>query len=145
MAKHVKPIRTDDDYEHAVARIEALWDAAPGTAAADEVDVLAVLVDAYERVRFPIPAPDPIEAIRFRMDQQGLTEADLLPIFRTRTRTWEIMHKRRPLSLAMIRTLAQKLSMSPEHLVREYRLKPTGTAKPQARPSKMRAAPNEVR
>ena len=85
--------------------------------------MLSALVDAYEREHFKIPAPDPIEAIRFRMDQEGLTTKDLLPIFKTRARASEVMAKKRRLNLAMIRRLHARLSIPIECLVQDYKLK----------------------
>jgi HTH-type transcriptional regulator/antitoxin HigA len=88
--------------------------------------VLSALVDAYERVHFKIPAPDPIEAIRFRMEQEGLTTKDLLPIFKTRARASEVMAKKRRLNLPMIRRLHAQLSIPIECLVQDYKLKGAG-------------------
>jgi HTH-type transcriptional regulator/antitoxin HigA len=119
----IKPIRTRDDLAAALAEIERLWDARKGTTDGDKLDVLSTLVDAYEREHFPIPAPDPIAAIHFRMEQEGLTNKDLLPIFKTRARASEIMSKRRRLNLTMIRKLHQRLDIPIECLVGSYRLK----------------------
>src|SRR4051794_20645977 len=108
----VKPIRTEKDHKAALEEIERIWDkAAPGTPQGDKLEVLSVLVDTYEREHFTIPAPDPIEAIRFRMDQDGLTNKDLLPIFKTRARTSEVLSRRRRLNLAMIRKLHEGLGI----------------------------------
>jgi HTH-type transcriptional regulator/antitoxin HigA len=98
---NIKPIRTPIDHTAALKEVERLWDKAqPGTPDGDKFEVLSALVDAYERVHFKIPAPDPIEAIRFRMEQEGLTTKDLLPIFKTRARASEVMAKKRRLNLA---------------------------------------------
>lgn len=121
---NIKPIRTAADHAAALKQIERLWDKAqPGTPDGDTFEVLAALVDAYEREHFPIPTPDPIEAIRFRMDQEGLTNKDLLPIFKTRARVSEVMSKRRRLNLPMIRKLHKKLGIPIECLVQDYKLK----------------------
>jgi HTH-type transcriptional regulator / antitoxin HigA len=116
--KEVKPIRTEQDYAAAMAEVERLWRAAAGTAEGDRLDVLATLVDAYEAVRDPIDPPDPIEAIRFRMEQQGLTRKDLERMLGTRTRVSEILNRRRGLSIAMIRRLHAELGISAEVLIR---------------------------
>ncbi|MBM4346478.1 MAG: helix-turn-helix domain-containing protein [Deltaproteobacteria bacterium] len=113
----IVPIRTELDHARAVARIEALWGAEPGTAAADELDVLVTLVDAWEAQQQPIAAPDPVEAIRFRMDQMGLQRRDLAPILGGRSRVSEVLAGKRPLSLAMIRRLRAALGISADALV----------------------------
>jgi HTH-type transcriptional regulator/antitoxin HigA len=126
----IKPIRTAKDHAWALREIEGLWDKAKaGTPQGDRFDVLSALVDAYEREHFEIPAPDPIEAIRFRMEQEGLTNNDLLPIFKTRARVSEVMSRRRRLNLAMIRRLHQRLEIPIECLVQDYKLRTQGTAK----------------
>lgn len=126
----IKPIRTAEDHKRALKEIERLWDKAkPGTPDGDRFEVLGTLVDAYEEEHFPIPAPDPIEAIRFRMEQEGLTNNDLLPIFKTRARVSEVMGKRRRLNLTMIRRLHQRLEIPIECLVKDYKLKAQGTGK----------------
>lgn len=120
----IKPIRTTADHAAALAEIERLWDKArPGTAEGEKFEVLSTLVDAYEREHIPIPTPDPIAAIRFRMEQEGLTAKDLLSIFKTRARASEIMAKKRRLNLPMIRRLHAKLSIPIECLVKDYKLK----------------------
>jgi len=126
----IRPIRTDKDHQWALREIEGLWDkATPGTKEGDRFEVLSALVDAYEREHFEIPAPDPIEAIRFRMEQEGLTNNDLLPIFKTRARVSEVMGRRRRLNLTMIRRLHERLEIPIECLVKDYKLKPASTAK----------------
>ncbi len=123
----IKPIRTAKDHAWALREIEGLWDKAkPGTPAGDRFEVLSALVDAYEREHFEMPAPDPIEAIRFRMEQEGLTNNDLLPIFKTRARVSEVMGRRRRLNLAMIRRLHERLEIPIECLVQDYKLKMQG-------------------
>jgi len=105
----IKPIRTSDDHAAALREIERLWDSArPGTADGDAFEVLSAFIVAYEHEHFAIPAPDPVEAIRFRMEQRGLRNADLLPILGTRARVSEILSKRRPLTLGMIRKLHER-------------------------------------
>ena len=118
MKNDVRPIRTRKDYEAALRQVERLWGAKIGTADGDRLDVLATLIDAYEAVRFPIDPPDPIEAIKFRMEQQGLTRKDLEPLIGTRTRVAEVLNRRRNLSIGMIRRLHQRLGISAEVLIR---------------------------
>ena len=114
----LRPIRSEADYEAAVAEIERLWGAKAGTPEGDRLDVLATLVDAYEAEHDPIDPPDPIEAIRFRMEQQGLTRKDLERILGSRTRVSEILNRKRGLSIAMIRRLHETLGTPAEVLIR---------------------------
>ena len=117
----VKPIRTKADYEAALAEIENLWGARLGSPKGDRLDVLATLIDAYENEHDPIDPPDPIEAIKFRMEQQGLTRKDLEAILGTRTCVAEVLNRRRGLSIAMIRRLHDQLGISAEVLIRPSR------------------------
>lgn len=117
----VKPIRTEQDYEDALAEIGKLWGAASGTPAGDKLDVIATLVDAYESQRYPMDPPDPIEAIKFRMDQQGLKRKDLESLIGTRGRIAEVLDGKRSLSIAMIRRLHAEFGIPAEILIR-----PTG-------------------
>ena len=119
----VRPIRTRRDYEAAMKEIERLWGARSGTPDGDHLDVLATLIDAYEAEHYPMDPPDPIEAIKFRMEQQGLTRKDLVKILGTRTRVSEILNRRRNLSIGMIRQLHEKLGISAEVLIRPTRAK----------------------
>jgi HTH-type transcriptional regulator / antitoxin HigA len=121
MAAEVKPIRTRRDYEAALKEVERLWGAKLGTRDGDRLDVLATLLDAYEAEHYPIDPPDPIEAIKFRMEQQGLTRRDLEAIIGTRTRIAEVLNRRRGLSIAMIRRLHERLGISAEVLIRPSR------------------------
>src|ERR1700751_3936832 len=105
MTGELKPIRTKAAYKAALAEIERLWGAKRGTSKGDRLDVLATLIDAYEAEHYPMDPPDPIEAIKFRMEQQGLTRKDLEGIIGTRTRVAEVLNRRRGLSLNMIRLL----------------------------------------
>jgi HTH-type transcriptional regulator/antitoxin HigA len=114
----VKPIRSEADYEEALAEVERLWGAKLGTPRGDRLDVLATLIDVYESEHYPIDPPDPIEAIKFRMEQQGLTRRDLEPLIGTRTRVAEVLNRRRSLSIAMIRRLHGALGISAEVLIR---------------------------
>jgi HTH-type transcriptional regulator/antitoxin HigA len=119
----VKPIRTERDYEAALAEVERLWGAKAGTPKGDRLDVLATLIDVYESKHFPMDPPDPIEAIKFRMEQQNLTRKDLEGIVGSRTRIAEVLNRRRGLSINMIRRLHEKLGISTEILIRPSRLK----------------------
>jgi HTH-type transcriptional regulator / antitoxin HigA len=118
----IKPIRSEADYEEALSEVERLWGAPSGTLDGDRLDVLATLIDAYEDEHHPIDPPDPIEAIKFRMEQQGLTRKDLEAIIGTRTRVAEILNRRRGLSITMIRRLHEKLGISAEVLIRPSRV-----------------------
>jgi HTH-type transcriptional regulator/antitoxin HigA len=117
----VKPIRSEADYEAALAEVERLWGARSATPEGDRLDVLATLIDAYESEHHPIDPPDPIEAIKFRMEQQGLTRKDLEGILGSRTRVAEVLNRRRGLSINMIRRLYEKLGISAEVLIRPSR------------------------
>jgi HTH-type transcriptional regulator/antitoxin HigA len=121
MRKELKPIRTEADHAAALAEVDHLWGAKSGPADGDRLDILATLIDAYEAEHFPMDPPDPIEAIRFRMEQQGLTRKDLEPIIGTRTRVAEVLNRRRGLSIEMIRRLHERLGISAEVLIRPSR------------------------
>ena len=121
MATEVKPIRTDADHEAALEQVAALWGAVVGTRDGDRLDVLATLIDAYEARRYPMDPPDPIDAIRFRMDQQGLTRRDLEGVIGTRTRIAEVLNGKRSLSIGMIRRLHERLGISAEVLIQPSR------------------------
>ncbi|MBD0788087.1 DNA-binding protein [Vibrio sp. Y2-5] len=118
----IKPIKTEADNRAALARIEQLWDAEPNTPEGDELEVLATLVEAFEEAHYPIDVPDPIEAIRFRMEQQGLEDKDLVPFLGQRSRVTEIMNRQRRLSISMIRKLNEGLRIPLDCLVKEYQL-----------------------
>lgn len=118
----IRPIRTDDDYEAALGEIERLWGAEPGSAEGDRLDVLATLVEGYEDKRWPIDPPDPVDAITFRMDQGGLTQADLADLLGSASRASEILNRRRPLTLEMIRRLCSQWKIPAESLIRPYEL-----------------------
>lgn len=121
MTAEVKPIRTRRDHEAALKKVERLWGAKSGTRDGDRLDVLATLIDAYEAEHYPMDPPDPIEAIKFRMDQQGLTRRDLEEIIGTRTRIAEVLNRKRGLSVGMIRRLHERLGISAEILIRPSR------------------------
>lgn len=113
----IRPIKTEADYDAALAEIDQLWGAKEGTDHGDRLDVLLVLVDNYEAQHHPINPPDPIEAIKFRMEQMNLTRKDLEPLIGSRSRVSEIINRRRPLSLPMIRRLHQSLHIPLESLI----------------------------
>jgi HTH-type transcriptional regulator / antitoxin HigA len=114
-----KVIRTQSAYRAALTRIEKLMDAGPGTPAGDELELLSLLVHDYEERVFPFDKPDPVAAIRFRMNQQGLTNRDLVPILGSRSRVSEVLAGRRGLSLKMIRALVQELRIPADVLLAE--------------------------
>ena len=121
MRSEVRPIRTKRDHEAALKEVERLWGAKSGTSEGDRLDVLATLIDAYEATHYPMNPPDPIEAIKFRMEQQGLTRKDLEPLIGTRTRVAEVLNRKRNLSIGMIRRLHDALGISAEVLIRPSR------------------------
>ena len=117
----IRPIHTKADYQAALKLVSALVDADPkrGTPEADRLEVLGTLVEAYEAVHYPLALPDPIEAIKFRMEQQGLSAKDLQPMIGGLNRVYEVLNRKRPLSLAMVRRLNADLGISAECLIRE--------------------------
>lgn len=115
----IHPIHDDADHARAVVRIDQLWGAAAGSPESEELEVLVTLVDAYEARHHAIAPPDPIEAIRFRMEQMGLTRKDLEPLLGSRARVSEVLARKRPLTLAMIRRLRRGLGLSADVLVGE--------------------------
>ncbi len=117
MRNELKPIRTKADYERALSEVEHLWGAKIGTLKGDRLDVLATLIDAYEAEHYPMDPPDAVEAIKFRMEQQGLTRKDLEPLIGTRTRVAEVLNRKRSLSIGMIRRLHARLGISAEVLI----------------------------
>jgi HTH-type transcriptional regulator/antitoxin HigA len=121
MKNSVKPIRTERDCDAALKEVERLWGAKSGSPDGDRLDVLATLIEAYEDRQYPMDPPDPIEAIKFRMEQQGLTRKDLEPLIGTRTRVAEVLNRRRGLSIEMIRRLHKTLGISADVLIRPSR------------------------
>jgi HTH-type transcriptional regulator/antitoxin HigA len=117
----IHPIRTESDCKAALRQISTLMesDPEPGTPDGDRLDILATLVQAYEARHFPIGAPDPVEAIKFRMEQSGLTVKDLEPIIGRSNRVYEVLNHKRPLTLAMIRRLHRSLGIPAEVLIAE--------------------------
>src|SRR5436309_5034202 len=121
MEAEVRPIRTKRDYEVALKKVERLWGAKDGTREGDRLDVLATLIDAYEAEHYPMDPPDPVEAIKFRMESQGLTRKDLEPLIGTRTRVAEVLNRKRSLSIGMIRRLHTELGIPADVLIRPTR------------------------
>lgn len=116
----IRPIKTEKDYQAALTEIEQLFDAFPGTPEGDRLEVLTTLVEAYENEHYSIPAPDPIEAINYYMESRGLSRQDLEPIMGSRARVSEVLNRKRPLTLNMIRNLSSELGISADVLIASY-------------------------
>lgn len=116
----IKPIKTETDYNQALERLEIIFDAKNGTPEGDELEVLGILIDKYENEYFPIGLPDPIEAIKFRMEQMGYTQNDLANIVGLKSRASEILNRKRKLSLEMIRKLHEVLNIPTDVLIQTY-------------------------
>ena len=119
----IKPIHTEAAYQRALAQIEALWDAPEGSEAAEQLEVLSMLVEAYEKEHFAIAAPDPIEFLQYVMEERGLTRKDMEQYIGPRGRVSDIMNRVRPLSLDMIRRLATGLGLPATVLIQDYPLR----------------------
>jgi HTH-type transcriptional regulator/antitoxin HigA len=119
----LKPIKTDADHEAALLEIERLWGAAEGSAEGDRLEILITLAEAYEDAHFPMDMPDPIEAIKFRLEQQGVDKKALIGILGNRTRVYEVLRRDRALSLTMIQKLNQQLRIPAEILIRPIRVR----------------------
>jgi HTH-type transcriptional regulator/antitoxin HigA len=117
----IKPIKNERDYEQALQRVESLWKSPEGSVESDELDVLATLIEAYEREHFPIDLPDPVEAIKFRLEQQGKDSRALIGVIGQRTRVYEVLRGKRSLSLNMIRELHDKFSIPASVLIQPGR------------------------
>ena len=117
----IKPIRTEKDYLETLERIDALMSAKPSTPQMDELEVLATLVEAYEAQHHNIEAPDPIEAIKFRMEQEGLKQKDLVTLIGSKSRVSEVLNRKRKLTIEMIRKLHDKLHIPLESLFMDYK------------------------
>ena len=114
-----KVIKTETDYEAALAHVEELMDAQPGSPEEEQLELFSLLVERYEQEHFPIAPPDPVEAILFRMEQEGLTRKDLVAYIGSPSKVSEVLNRKRPLSLTMIRALRAGLGISAEVLVQE--------------------------
>jgi HTH-type transcriptional regulator/antitoxin HigA len=119
---NIKLIKNNTDYQKAIKRLEEIFDAKIGTPDSDEADILALMVDEYENKNFPIEAPDPIEAIKIRMEDLNLKQSDLADALGGKNRVSEILNRKRRLTLEMIRNLTKMLNLSPGLLIQEYQL-----------------------
>ena len=117
---NIKPIKTEQDYQEALDRLEVIFDAKKGSPEGDELEILGLLIEKYESMYFPIDLPDPIEAIKFRMEQMGYTQSDLVKIIGLKSRVSEILNKKRKLTLEMIRKIHVALNIPTEILVQSY-------------------------
>ena len=117
---NIKPLKTKKDYSLAMSRLEKIFDAKSGTPEGDELEILGILIEKYEALHYPIDFPDPIEAIKFRMEQLGYNQTDLVNVIGFKSRVSEIMSKKRKLSLDMIRRLNTSLNIPTEVLIKEY-------------------------
>ncbi|AFU70530.1 transcriptional regulator, HTH_XRE superfamily [Psychroflexus torquis ATCC 700755] len=116
----ILPIRNENDYQKALNRLEDIFDAKKGTEEGDELEILSILIDRYENEQFPIGMPDPIEAIKFRMEQLGMKQKDLAEVVGFKSRVSEILNKKRKLTLDMIRKLNTTLHIPTEVLIQDY-------------------------
>lgn len=115
----IKPLKTESDYQEALVRLEQIFDALPDTPEGDELEILGILVDHYEESRYPVDFPDPVEAIKFRMEQMGMQQMDLTKLIGSKSRASEILNHKRPLSISQIRTLHSRLQIPAEILLRD--------------------------
>lgn len=145
MNAEIKPIRNQADHRAAMAEVERLWGAKSGTPEGDRLDVLATLIDVWETEHFPMDPPDPIDALRFRMEQQGLTRKDLEPILGSRIRVSEILNRKRSLSIGMIRRLHEELGIAADVLIRAPAPAPRRVARTDADSAKRRKSARPVR
>ena len=116
----IKPIKTEQDYNLALQRLEIIFDAKLGSTEGDELEILGILIDQYENEHFPIGLPDPIEAIKFRMEQMNYSQKDLATIVGLKSRASEILSKKRKLTLEMIRQLHDRLNIPTDVLIQNY-------------------------
>jgi len=118
----LRPIKSESDYQKALERLESIFDAPIGTSESDEADILGLMVDDFEKKHYPIDAPDPIEAIKIRMEELQLKQKDLVDEIGGKSRVSEILNRKRKLTVEMIRNLTGKLNLSPGLLITDYRL-----------------------
>lgn len=118
----IKPIKTEADYRDALRRMEIIFEAAIGTPESDEADVLGLMIDGYEKKHYPIEAPDPIEAIKIRMEEMQLKQVDLVDAIGGKSRVSEVLNRKRKLTIEMIRNLTKRLNLSPGLLITDYQL-----------------------
>ena len=119
---NIKPIKTETDYRLALKRLDEVFDASIGTIESDEADILGLMVDEYEKRHYPIDAPDPIEAIKIRMEEMQLKQVDLIEAIGGKSRVSEILNRKRKLTVEMIRNLTKRLSLSPGLLITDYQI-----------------------
>lgn len=119
---NLKPIKTEADYREALKRLEVIFDAKLGSSESDELEILGILIDDYENKYYPIEAPDPIEAIKIRMEEMHLKQVDLITEIGGKSRVSEILNRKRRLTVDMIRKLAKKLNLSASILISDYQL-----------------------
>ena len=120
---NITPIKTRKDYQNALKRLEVIFDAPNETTESDEADLLGLIIDEYEKKHYPIEAPDPIEAIKIRMEEMHLKQIDLVNEIGGKSRVSEILNRKRKLTVDMIRNLNKRLNLSPELLIGEYKLR----------------------
>lgn len=116
----IKPIKNEKDYQKALKRLEVIFDAKPGSKEGDELEILSILIEKFENENYPVDLPDPVEAIKFRMEQLGIKQKDLAETIGFKSRVSEILNKKRKLTLEMIRRLNRELSIPTDVLIREY-------------------------
>lgn len=121
---NLKPIKSEKDYRETLERLEEIFDAVKGTPESDELDILGLMIDDYENTYYPIEAPDPIEAIKIRMEEMHLKQLDLIAEIGGKSRVSEILNRKRRLTVDMIRKLSIKLNLSANLLISEYHLVP---------------------
>ena len=119
---NIRPIKSESDYRTALKRMEVIFDAAPGTPESDEADIIGLMIDEYEKKHYPIEAPDPIEAIKIRMEEMRLKQIDLVDEIGGKSRVSEILNRKRKLTVDMIRKLTARLNLSPGLLINDYKL-----------------------
>jgi HTH-type transcriptional regulator/antitoxin HigA len=119
---NIKLIKTEEDYQVALIRLEKIFDAGTGTIESDEADILGLLIDEYEKKHYHIDAPDPIEAIKIRMEEMQLKQVDLADVIGGKNRVSEVLNRKRKLTVEMIRNLTIRLNLSPGLLIRDYKL-----------------------
>ena len=119
---NIKPIKTEANYQEALFRLEMIFDAKIGTPESDEADILGLMIDEFEKKHYPIEAPDPIEAIKIRMEEMHLKQVDLVDAIGGKSRVSEVLNRKRKLTVEMIRNLNKRLNLSPELLINDYQL-----------------------
>ena len=119
---NITPIKSDADYKLALKRLEVIFNAPVGTSESDEADILGLMIDEYEKKYYPIEAPDPIEAIKIRMEEMQLKQVDLVDVIGGKSRVSEVLNRKRKLTIEMIRNLTKRLNLSPDLLITDYQL-----------------------